>query len=113
MLLPSPSLGLLPLDPNKGSAALGPPPTEEGPALTLSLATPSMGVESAGSKEHAPWCYPMLWKSSTPEFHAPAAPDPLMVSAQFLPRAHAHIPKGLQRGQRAAVCTEGMDRAWT
>ena len=65
------------------------------------------GVESTGPREHAHWCYLMPWKSRTLEPPAPAAPDLLLVSAQFLPRVH--IPKDSQGGQRQLFAC----RVWT
>lgn len=105
--LPGPSLGLwaalLPLDLNKR----GPCPescTTEGPALTLCLATPSVGVEPAGPRGRAHRALP----------HALAIQDPRMpalVSVQVLYRVH--IPEDSQCSQRAAICMGVMDRAWT
>ena len=63
------------------------------------------------TKETRPLVLPhALDIQDSPEFPAPTATDPLFVSAQFLPRAH--LPKDLEHGQKAAVCPEGVYRAW-
>ena len=62
------------------------------------------------TKGTRPLVLPHALEIQDSEFPAPTAADPLLVSAQFLPRAH--LPEDLERGQKAGVCLEGVYRAW-
>ena len=115
-------MATLPTDANERVPCPG-PCTTEGPALTLSLATPSMGVESAGLRGHAHVVLPYALPMQVPECPAQAALSLLPVSAQVLGQVHipkdSELPKGscLPQGYGQSLdlssrcphsCTQGL-----